>query len=100
LERSGIGISLKLLEVYQEKLGLTISEGYGLTEASPVITWNGLDTAPKFGTVGPALSCCQVKIVDDRGIELPPEQEGEVLVRGSNLFSGYLNRPDYTRNHS
>ena len=98
LTSGGIRISMKLLEVYQEKLGLTISEGYGLTEASPVITWNGLDRAPKFGTVGPPLPCCQVKIVDDRGMELPPEQEGEVVVRGSNLFSGYLNRPDHTRN--
>jgi len=97
LTSGGIGISGKLLDVYQEKLGLTISEGYGLTEASPVVTWNGLDRPPKFGTVGPPLSCCQVKIVGDQGEEVSPGKEGEVLVKGSNLFSGYLNRPGQTR---
>jgi len=97
LTSGGIGISKKLLDLYEEKLGLTISEGYGLTEASPVVTWNGLDRPPKFGTVGPPLSCCQVKIVGDRGEEVSPGEEGEVLVKGSNLFSGYLNRPEHTR---
>ena len=97
LTSGGIGIPLKLLEVYHEKLGLTISEGYGLTEASPVVTWNGLDRPPKFGTVGPPLSCCQVKIVDDKGAELPTGEVGEVLVKGDNLFSGYWNRPEQTQ---
>ena len=97
LTSGGIGISKKLLGVYKEKLGLTISEGYGLTEASPVVTWNGLHRPPKFGTVGPPLSCCQIKIVDNQGVELSPGEEGEVLVKGSNLFSGYLNRPEHTQ---
>jgi len=98
LTSGGIGISKKLLNVYQEKLGLIISEGYGLTEASPVVTWKGLDRPPKFGTVGPPLSCCQVKTVGEQGQELPSGKEGEVWVKGSNLFSGYLNRPEHTRN--
>lgn len=97
LTSGGIGISKKLLDLYEEKLGLIISEGYGLTEASPVVTWNGLDRPPKFGTVGPPLSCCQVKIVSDGGEEVPPGDEGEVLVKGSNLFSGYLGRPEHTQ---
>jgi len=97
LTSGGIRISMRLLNIYKERLGLIITEGYGLTETSPVVTWNGLDRPPKFGTVGPPLSCCEVKIVDDRGREVPPGEEGEVLVRGSNLFSGYLNRPEQTR---
>jgi len=98
LTSGGIRISMRLLKLYKEKLGLIISEGYGLTETSPVITWNGLDRPPKFGTVGPPLSCCEVKIGDAHGEELPPGEEGEVLVRGSNLFSGYLNRPEQSQN--
>jgi long-chain acyl-CoA synthetase len=94
----GIRIPVKLLERYQTELGLPISEGYGLTEASPVVTWNRIDSTPKFGTVGYPLACCQVKVVDDAGNELPPGHEGEVLVRGLNLFSGYLNQPEYTQN--
>jgi len=97
LTSGGIKISKRLLNLYKEKLGLIISEGYGLTEASPVVTWNGLDRPPKFGTVGPPLSCCQVKIVDEKGHELPRGEVGEVLVSGSNLFSGYLNQPEHTR---
>ena len=94
----GIRISMSLLKKYQDQLGLTISEGYGLTEASPVVTWNGLERPPKFGTVGYPLACCQVKIVDDMGKELPTGHEGEVLVRGLNVFSGYLNQPKHTQN--
>ncbi len=98
LTSGGIRISKRLLNIYKEELGLIISEGYGLTEASPVITWNGLDRPPKFGTVGPPLSCCQIKIVDDTGKKLPPGQEGEVLVKGSNVFAGYLKKPEHTQN--
>ena len=94
----GIKISMNLLKKYQKQLGVTISEGYGLTEASPVVTWNGLERPPKFGTVGYPLPCCQVKIIDDTGKELPAENEGEVLVRGLNVFSRYLNQPKHTQN--
>lgn len=97
LVSGGIGMSMRLLELYKEKLGLSISEGYGLTEASPVVTWNGLERPPKFGTVGPPLPCCRVKIVDEGGNEVPSGKEGEVLVSGSNLFSGYLDTPERTQ---
>jgi long-chain acyl-CoA synthetase len=98
LTSGGIGIPMELLERYQTQLGVTISEGYGLTEASPVVTWNGSNRPPKFGTVGYPLACCQVKVTDDAGNELPPGHEGEVLVRGLNLFSGYVKQPEYTQN--
>ncbi len=98
LGSGGIRIPSELLERYQTQLGLAISEGYGITEASPVVTWNRIDSTPKFGTVGYPLACCQVKVTDDAGNELPPGHEGEILVRGLNLFSGYLNQPEYTQN--
>ena len=98
LTSGGIAIPMKLLEGYRGLLGLNISEGYGLTEASPVVTWNRADRSPKFGTIGYALPCCQVKVVDDTGKDLPPGQEGEVLVKGLNVFSRYLNQPEYTKN--
>jgi long-chain acyl-CoA synthetase len=97
LTSGGIGMPMRLLEKYRDQLGLTISEGYGLTEASPVVTWNRINQPPKFGTVGYPLACCQVKIVDDKGKELPPGHKGEVLVRGLNLFSGYLDQEEHTR---
>ena len=97
LTSGGIGISVELLEKYHDILGLSISEGYGLTECSPVITWNGLSCPPKFGTVGYPLACCEVKVVDDEGREVPVGKEGEVLVRGLNVFCRYLNQPEHTK---
>jgi long-chain acyl-CoA synthetase len=97
LVTGGIAMPIELLERYKEQLGLSINEGYGITEASPVVTWNSIDRPPKFGTVGYPLACCEVKVVDDNGGELAPGHEGEVLVRGLNLFSGYLLKEQYTR---
>ncbi|MFO8165915.1 MAG: AMP-binding protein [Desulfatiglandales bacterium] len=94
----GVKISMNLLKKYQDQLGLAINEGYGLTEASPAVTWNQIERPPKLGTVGYPLGCCQIKIVDDAGEELPPGHEGEILVKGLNLFTKYTNQPEHTHN--
>lgn len=92
----GAKAPVDLIEQYRDKLGVALLEGYGLTEASPVVTWNPTGRPPRIGTTGIPLACSQVKIVDERGAEVPPGIEGEILVRGLNLFKGYYGQPEKT----
>ncbi|HEY5956747.1 MAG TPA: long-chain fatty acid--CoA ligase [Polyangiaceae bacterium] len=73
-------------------LGIELYEGYGLTEASPVVSVN-TPTCRRFGSVGPPLPGVTVQI--DRGVT-GDERHGEILVRGPNVMQGYFGRPDET----
>ena len=70
-------------------------EGYGLSEASPVVAVN-LPNKQKPKSVGPAIPGVTVKIVDDDMVELPHGQIGEIIVKGDNVMQGYLGRPEAT----
>ena len=70
-------------------------EGYGLSEASPVVAVN-LPTKQKPRSVGPAIPGVTVKIVDEDMVELPLGEIGEIIVKGDNVMQGYLNRPEAT----
>lgn len=74
---------------FEERSGVTVHEGYGLTEAAPVVTSTLLSRTPRTGTVGPPLPGVEVRIVDDLGHGTGGEDPGEVRIRGANLFSGY-----------
>ena len=80
----------------QEKLGCTVMQAYGMTEASPVTHVNPLD-APREGTVGPSVSDTLSKIVSlENDEELKPGEIGELLVYGPQVMKGYWGRPDAT----
>ena len=76
--------------------GSTIIEAYGLTETSPVVTCNPMDTAKFNGSCGIPIPSTEVAIRDDQGADLPIGQAGELCVRGPQVMKGYWNRPSET----
>jgi long-chain acyl-CoA synthetase len=88
--------SRELLTATEERFGFPLIEGYGLTEGTCASTVNPLDGPRKLGTVGVALPGQTVAIMGEHGQLLPPGERGEVVIQGSNVMQGYLNRPDAT----
>ena len=81
---------------WREITGTDLVEGYGLTEASPVVCINPVRT-PKLGTVGLPVSSTEVAIRDDAGNDLGVGEAGEICVRGPQVMQGYWQRPDETK---
>jgi long-chain acyl-CoA synthetase len=88
-------LSPKVVERIRERFGLQIYEGYGLTEASPVVT-SSVGSGYRPGSVGKTLDGVEVRLVGDDGADVPVGDAGEVWVRGANVFQGYLDDPDAT----
>jgi long-chain acyl-CoA synthetase len=78
-----------VLDEFTRRTGVLVHQGYGLTEAAPVVTSTLASTTPVIGSLGSALPGVGLRLVDDLGLEPEPGDPGEVQVRGSNLFSGY-----------
>jgi long-chain acyl-CoA synthetase len=82
---------------FERIFGIPLIEGYGLTEAAPVVAVNPRYGRRKPGTVGRAVPGVEVKVVDKHEVELPAGEIGEICVRGENVMLGYYNRPEETR---
>ncbi|NDV20338.1 AMP-binding protein [Pseudodesulfovibrio sp. JC047] len=89
---------VEYMEQFKERSGTAITEGYGLTEASPVTHFNPLEGVSKVGSIGLPFPDTDAKIVDMEvgGDPLPPGKRGELVVRGPQIMQGYYNRPDAT----
>jgi long-chain acyl-CoA synthetase len=83
-------------ERWRSLTGNKLVEGFGLTEASPVVCCNPVDGSDRLGTIGLPLPSTQVRLVGDDGSEVGPGQPGELLVKGPQVMRGYWNRPDET----
>jgi long-chain acyl-CoA synthetase len=84
-----------VFEGFRERFGVTINEGYGLTETAPVTNWCR-PQEHRDGSVGPCLPGVEVKIVSLEGERLPAGEEGEICFRGPNIMQGYYRMPEET----
>jgi long-chain acyl-CoA synthetase len=87
----GAALPSALLKKVEETLKVSVIEGYGLTETSPVIAVNTFKDGSIPGSVGPIVPNVEIKIVDEVGKEKLPEEIGEILVRGKTVMQGYWN---------
>lgn len=92
----GASMPVALLENFEKKFNVQVSEGYGLSEASPVTTFNPLDRPRKAGSIGTSILRVENKVVDEMGEELAPGEVGELVVRGPNVMKGYYKLPEET----
>ena len=92
----GMAVQRAVAERWHKLTGIMISEGYGLSETSPVATTNRFDADAFSGTIGLPIPSTDITIRDDDGKDVPLGEVGEILIRGPQVMSGYWNRPDET----
>ncbi|MBG6107115.1 long-chain-fatty-acid--CoA ligase [Frigoribacterium sp. CG_9.8] len=93
-----MNLPTRIVELWEQATGGLLVEGYGMTESSPIVIGNPMGPSRRPGTVGVPFPSTEIRVVDpdnpslDRGVD----EEGELLVRGPQVFSGYWNRPTET----
>ncbi|MZH02140.1 MAG: long-chain fatty acid--CoA ligase [Nitrospinae bacterium] len=92
----GASLPEALLKRVEEGLGVTVIEGYGLTETSPVIAVNTMKDGSVPASVGPVLPNVELDIVDETGKSVKQGEVGEIRVRGETVMKGYWKKPDET----
>lgn len=92
----GMAVQQAVNDKWLQVTGVSIIEGYGLSETSPVATCNRADSTAFSGTIGLPVPSTEIAILDDDGKEVPLGQTGEIAIRGPQVMSGYWNRPDET----
>jgi len=93
----GAALPVKVLEDFEKRFNVPILEGYGMSEGSPVVTFNQLKARRKPGSIGKPFWGVEVKLVDANGIEVPAGEKGELLYRGHNVMKGYYKKPEETQ---
>jgi long-chain acyl-CoA synthetase len=92
----GMAVQKAVAEKWKKITGVTLTEGYGLTETSPVATTNPPDAKEFSGSIGLPVPSTEISIRDDAGNELPLGEAGEICIRGPQVMAGYWQRPEET----
>ncbi|HYU87040.1 MAG TPA: AMP-binding protein, partial [Kribbellaceae bacterium] len=92
----GAALPLEVLRGFEKEFGCIILEGYGLSETSPVASFNHPDRERKPGSIGTAIEGVEMRVVDDQGNEVAQGEIGEIQIRGHNIMKGYWNNLEAT----
>ena len=92
----GAALPVEVLRGFEEAFGVPVLEGYGLSETSPVASFNLPGRERKPGSIGTPIRDVQMRVVDDGDHEVPQGEVGEIVIRGPNVMKGYWQRPEAT----
>jgi long-chain acyl-CoA synthetase len=92
----GAALPVEVLRGVDEAFGVPVLEGYGLSETSPVASFNHPGRVRKPGSIGTPIRDVELRLVDEEGHEVPGGEVGEIVIRGPNVMKGYWQRPEAT----
>lgn len=92
----GASLPVEVLHGFERAYGAPILEGYGLSETSPVASFNHPDRVRKAGSVGQPIEGVEFRLIDPEWNDVPDGEIGEIAIKGHNVMRGYLNRPEAT----
>ncbi len=92
----GAAMPVEVLRGFEDRFGCQVLEGYGLSETSPVVTFNHPDRERVPGSIGTPVRGMQVRLVDNAGADVGVGEVGEIAVRGEGVMAGYHERPEAT----
>ena len=92
----GMAVQSATAKLWLEKTGCPIVEGYGLSETSPSVTCNAVDSVAYSGNIGLPMSNTELTLLDDDGAEVPLGTPGEIAIKGPQVMAGYWQRPEET----
>ncbi|MEV4428855.1 long-chain-fatty-acid--CoA ligase [Streptomyces sp. R-07] len=92
----GASLPVEILHGFERRFGCPVLEGFGMSETSPVVTFNHPDRPRKAGSIGTPIRDVEVRLLDAKGQDVAQGEIGELAVRGPNVMKGYWNRPEET----
>jgi long-chain acyl-CoA synthetase len=92
----GAAMPVEVMRGFERAFGCIVLEGYGLSETSPIASFNHPDKERKPGSIGTPVRGVEMRVEDDQGDELPQGEVGEIAIRGHNVMTGYWRRPEDT----